>query len=433
MPTNAPTIRDASDILNNFEPTVAPSGPILVATDTSPASDAAFPIARLIAASLHAPVNVVSALRPNAMPMYAFDTVPYPMRAEPYLVEGRQSMIERQMARTVPSATPWPVRVRVGEPLHEIVDDARTIDARVIVVGRGRHTVLGRTLGGESVLRLLQLGDTPVLAAQPGIDALARNVVIATDFSAFSLYAAQVAINLIAPGATVRLVHVGPSLSDADTTLQAYAEGYAKEAEKGFALLKEHLEPHGVTLETVTLHGNPSERLIEYLDATHADLVVTATHGYGFLRRMVLGSVTTELVRSAPCSVLCVPGRARTIAAARANATAHQQTRSYAINVLDAELNAFTTRNVGRSCSVEMDRDDFGAQTLGHDMSLVGATYDKHDRSMTLMFGASSLQGEHLSHGMQGCESVHTISNAEGRDQVMRIVHQGGQTLLLLE
>jgi hypothetical protein len=147
----------------------------------------------------------------------------------------------------------------------------------------------------------------------------------------------------------------------------------------------------------------------------------------------VLGSVTTELVRSAPCSVLCVPGRAHTIAAARANATAKQQTRSYAVDVLDAELNAFTTRNAGRTCSIEMDRPDFGAQSLGHGMPLVGATYDTHDRSISLMFGASSLLGEHLTHRVPGSASVHTIANAEGRDQVMRIVHEGGQTLILLD
>lgn len=433
MPTKAPNIRQASDVLNSFEPTVAPSGPILVATDTSPSSDAAFPIALLLASSLSAPVQVVSALQSNAMPMYGFDSVPYAMVAEPSLIEGRQSMIDKQMARTVGSATSWPVRVRVGEPLHEVVEDARSVDARVIVIGRGRHTALGRTFGGGSVLRLLQLGDTPVLAVEPGMDVLPKNVVIATDFSVFSLYAAQVAVTMIAPGATVRLVHVGLDIGDADARHTAYAEAYKKEAAKGFALLTEHLEPHGFALEIVALHGNPSDRLIEYIDAINADLVVTATHGYGFLRRMVLGSVTAELVRSAPCSVLCVPGRARTIAAARANTNATQQTRSYAVDVLDAELNAFTTRNAGRACSIEMDRDDLGAQSLGHGMPLVGATYDKHDRSIALMFGASSLQGEHLTHRLLDCQSVHTISNTEGRDQVMRIVHEGGQTLVLLD
>ena len=433
MTTQPPNIRRATDLLTSFEPTVVPSGPILVATDTSPSSDAAFPMARLLAESVNAPVQVVSALRPNTMPMYAYDTVPYTMLAEPYLMDGRQSMIERQMERTASSATRWPVRLRVGEPLHEIVEEARSIDARVIVVGRGRHSAIARAFGGESVLRLLQLGDTPVLAVEPGADALPKNVVIATDFSAFSLYAAQVAVTMIAPGATVRLVHVGPDISDTDATLQAYVDGYKAEAAKGFALLTEHLEPRGFTLEIVELHGNPSDRLVEYIDTINADLVVTATHGYGFLRRMVLGSVTTELVRSVPCSVLCVPGRARTIAAARATAHTTQQTHSYAIDVLDAQLNAFTTRNAGRTCGIEMDRDDLGAQSLGHGMPLVGATYDKYDRSVTLMFGASSLQGEHLSHRMVGCESVHTIANAEGRDQVMRIVHDGGQTLLLLE
>jgi nucleotide-binding universal stress UspA family protein len=433
MPIQAPKIRNATEILTIFEPTVTPAGPIVVATDTSPASDAAFTMARLLESSLNAPVQVVSALRPNTMPMYAFDAIPYPMIAEPYVIEGRQAMIQRQMTRTVPSTTPWPVRVHVGEPLHEIVEDARAVDARVLVVGRGRHTALGRTLGGESVLRLLQLGDTPVLAVQPGLEALPKNVVIATDFSAFSLYAAQVAISMLPRGATVRLVHVGPAVSDADSSLREFAEGYKKEAEKGFALMKEHINPRDFVLETVLLQGNASDRLIEYLDAVDADLVVTATHGYGFLRRMVLGSVTTELVRSAPCSVLCVPGRARTIAAARANASMPQQTRSYPLDVLDAELNAFTMRNVGRMCSIEIDRDDFGAQSLGQSMPLVGATYDKHDRSISLMLGASSLQGEHLTHRMLGCASAHTISNAEGRDQVLRIVHEGGQTLVLLD
>lgn len=433
MPTHAPNTRRATDMLNTFEPTVAPAGPILIATDTSSASDAAFPMARLLAASLNASVEVVSALRPNTMPMYAYEPVPYWTQAEPYLMEGRQSEIDRQIARTTPVGTAWPVRVRVGEPLTEIVEDARAIDARVIIVGRGRHSMLARVFGGESVLRLLQLGDTPVLAVEPGSDTPPMNVVIATDFSAFSLYAAQVAMGLIAPPATVRLVHVGPTLSEPDAANAAIVDGYTNEIATGFALLKEHLEPRGFTVETVSLQGSPSARLLEYLEEAHADLVVTATHGYGFLRRMVLGSVTTDLIRSAPCSVLCVPGRARTIAAARANATAKQQTRTYALDVLDAELNAFTTRNAGRSCSIEMDRVDLGAQSLGHGMPLVGATYDKHDRSVSLMFGASSLLGEHLSHRMQGCESVHTISNAQGRDQVMRIVHDGGQTLLLLD
>jgi nucleotide-binding universal stress UspA family protein len=433
MSSVAPNIRSATEILQSYEPTVTPTGPILVATDTSPAADAAFVVARALATKLDASVQVVSAIRPSAMPMYAFDAMPYPVLTEPYIQEGRKAMIESQMARLVPSATPWPVRIRLGEPMHEIVEDARVANARILVVGRGRHGPLSRAFGGESVLRLLQLGDTPVLAVEPGTDALPTNVVITTDFSAFSLYAAQVSMDMLAPGATVRLVHVGPALSDADAALRTFAEGYKAEAERGFALMREHLEPRGFRVETVLLHGNASDSLLAYLDSVNADLVVTATHGYGFIRRMVLGSVTSALVRSAPCSVLCVPGRARTIAAARAHAASRQTTRSLAPEVLDGELNAFSARNAGRRCSVEIDHQDLGAQSLGHGLPLVGLTYDRHDHSISLMFGASVLQGEHLTHRLSACESVHLLADADGRDQVLRMIHEGGQTLLVLE
>ncbi len=433
MSSVAPNIRSMTDILSNFETIAEPTGPILVATDTSPSSDAAFPMARALASKLDAPVHVVSGLRPSTMPMYAFDAMPYPMLSEPYIREGREQMISKQMTRTVPSATPWPVRVRVGDPMHEIVDDARNVNARLIVVGRGRHGALERLLGGESVLRLLQLGDTPVLAVEPGSEGLPSHVVIATDFSAFSVYAAQVAVSLLAPRSSVRLVHVGPAISDADAALRTFAEGYKAEVERGFDLMREHIAPHGFQVETVLLRGNPSESLIDYLQSVQPDLVVTATHGYGYIKRAVLGSVTSSLIRSAPCSVLCVPGRARTVAAARAFAISSQSTKLLAKDQLDAELNAFTSRNGGRGCSVELDHRDLGAQSLGHGMPLVGVSYDHHDESVSLMFGASTLRGEHLTHRLQKCESVHVISDAAGRDQVLRIVHDGGQTLLVLE
>jgi nucleotide-binding universal stress UspA family protein len=433
MSSVSPNIRSMADILSNFEVIPEPTGPILVATDTSPSSDSAFPIARALATSLNAEVRVISALRPGTMPMYAFDAMPYPMLLSPSIAEGRKKMVQQQLARLVPSATPWPVHVRVGEPMHEIVDDARTIAARVIVVGRGRHGALERLFGGESVLRLLQLGDTPVLAVEPGAEVLPHHVVICTDFSAFSVYAAQVALSLLAPGSLVRLVHVGPAISDADAALRTFAEGYTAEVERGFEMMRAYITPRGFHVETVLLRGNPSEALLEYLQSVQPDLVVTATHGYGFVKRAVLGSVTSSLVRSAPCSVLCVPGRARTISAARAYALSHQTTRLYHTDQLDAELNAFTTRNAGRRCSVELDHHDLGAQSLGHGMPLVGLSYDRHDASVVVMFGASSEHGEHITHRLQRCEAVHVISDATGRDQVLRFVHDGGQTLLILE
>lgn len=50
----------------------------------------------------------------------------------------------------------------------------------------------------------------------------------------------------------------------------------------------------------------PSERIIGYVEDENIDLVVISTHGRRGVQRMLLGSVTEEVVRKAPCPVLTV-------------------------------------------------------------------------------------------------------------------------------
>ncbi len=416
-----------------YHPSPRASGPILVASDTSSQSDAAFPLALTLAQRVNTTVHVVSAMRPFAMPMYPFDAMPVVVETDSATRSAREALVLAQRDRLVSTAATWPVAVRTGDPAREIVEFAQSIGARVLIVGRGRHAALQRALGGETVLRLLQLGDTPVLAAESRLAGLPRRVVIATDFSEFSLYAAQVALPLMAPDAHVTFVHVAPPFAETDPVLLDRAVAYRNQAMHGFSQLHERLGRDGLTFDDVYAVGNPSEELIKVVRAKEADLVVTATHGYGFLRRMILGSVAAELVRHAPCSVLCVPGSAQTLVAARARPATSSRTHAVDLSVLDAELAAFSERNRGRSCTVEIDQRDLGAQILGHSLQVVGATYDAPTRIVSLMFGASIVIGEHLTHAIPDVTSVAICSDGEGRDQVMRLVHGDGQTLVLLD
>lgn len=428
MGTTAPRV---SEFLSTFEPVVSPRGPLLLASDGSQASDAAFPMARALAAHTGAPVQVISALVPNVMPTYALDAIPTPAIPVSALVAGRQETVREQMARLV-SDTPWPVTIRAGDPVREIVRQAEETEARAIVVGRGRHDLLDRILGGESVLRLLQLGDTPVFAVSSELEALPKRVVIATDFSVFSVYAARVALDFVAPDAWVQLVHVAPPFGGNAQVLREFSEEYRREATKTFSTLVAQLRRPGLTFDTMLLDGNASARLVEHLEAVHADLVVTATHGYGFLRRMMLGSVTAQLVRSAPCSVLCVPGSARTLALARAQAMAHhQQTRVLSPEQLDAELAAFSARNLGRECTVEVHQTDIGVHPIGRHLVFSGASLDGPDGRIVLMFGDAA--AGHLSHQVRGTGQVELMADPEGRDQLLRISYGGGLTQLVFD
>jgi nucleotide-binding universal stress UspA family protein len=64
-----------------------------------------------------------------------------------------------------------------------------------------------------------------------------------------------------------------------------------------------------VEVTTKTLEGSPKDVIVEEAREWGADLIVVGSHGYGKLRRMVLGSVAGAVVANAPCSVQVVRDR----------------------------------------------------------------------------------------------------------------------------
>lgn len=57
------------------------------------------------------------------------------------------------------------------------------------------------------------------------------------------------------------------------------------------------------TLET---SDNAAEAIVKYAAAHNIDLIVMGTHGRGAVARLLVGSVTEAVVRTAPCPVLTV-------------------------------------------------------------------------------------------------------------------------------
>jgi nucleotide-binding universal stress UspA family protein len=60
---------------------------------------------------------------------------------------------------------------------------------------------------------------------------------------------------------------------------------------------------------TATLaFGDPAQRICEQARELKADLVVVGSRGLGAVERLLLGSVSTAVVKQAPCSVLVIRG-----------------------------------------------------------------------------------------------------------------------------
>jgi nucleotide-binding universal stress UspA family protein len=199
--------------------------------------------------------------------------------------------------------------VRLGPPARTIAQLAGEHGAQMIVLGLGRHNVVDRYFSAETALETVRLADVPVLAVARGLaEQLPHRAVVATDFGELSRRAAQAAARILRPYATLYLVHVRVPVGLPGGEWGGWGTDYASNAERLFERMRAELSaPPDVNVETVLLPGDPTTRVLELAESAPADLIAAGSHGQGFFARMVLGSVSTRLLRGARCSVLIVP------------------------------------------------------------------------------------------------------------------------------
>jgi nucleotide-binding universal stress UspA family protein len=78
-------------------------------------------------------------------------------------------------------------------------------------------------------------------------------------------------------------------------------------AESALIEAAERAQAAGVPVTTRLATGDPAERICAYARELDALLVVMGTHGYGAVMSLLLGSVSSTVVRRAGCPVVVVP------------------------------------------------------------------------------------------------------------------------------
>ena len=140
-------------------------------------------------------------------------------------------------------------------------------------------------------------------------------ILVSTDGSDFSRAAVEKCCRIVvAPDETkIKIVSVFEVIEPLDISISPEfskeLESSARKKAQDFALqaeakIREHFP--NIDLETQISIGAPDQILIETAREWEADLIVIGSHGQGFWRRMLLGSITDSLVHHAPCSVLVV-------------------------------------------------------------------------------------------------------------------------------
>ena len=400
------------------------ASPVIVATDGHEQSNSAMIVARLLAADDAMRVITVLKRMPAVNPEIQLPLSP-DMEASR---RAEQKRTVKQQAGRVWGDDRIDVELCEGDPATTIARLAHETNATMIVSGLGRHRVVDRLFGDETALRLIRVSAVPVLAVASGMAHAPARIVVAVDFSETSLRAARLALEVAAPNATLYLAHVGPR----DSMLHewnGWGLSYKDDAGDALQKMREQLHiPTGMTVQRVLLQGDPATELLAFAASVNADLIASGSHGHGFVARMLVGSVTTRILRCSTCSVLCVPHAA---AMTRARITVEPST----VMIIDRpewseRLDEFTKRNVGRRGTLEVDDPDIGAQAQEHDYPLLGATYDPHDGRVELMFGELGDVGRHLTRSIGDVDEIDTLTNERGQDIALRIAHGAGQTLL---
>jgi nucleotide-binding universal stress UspA family protein len=347
---------------------------------------------------------------------------------EQFAATARQ--LTEQLSTTGGSAVSWHTRVVGGEPAFALTDLARSLRARILVMGIGRHRVVDRVFGTETTLRAIRLAPCPVLAVHPDLDGPFHDVVVAVDFSPASAYAAQTVLPLLGPNATLHLVHVWQPGERDDALTAAANETYRAALVARFQRLVDALGiPTAVEVKTVTREGKPAERVLEYAKAHHADLVAAGRHGLNLLERLMVGSETTAMLRGARCSVLVAPeppfaerDRLRLALAGTAHSTKPAEWR--------AELDAFTERNHGRQLALDLEDLVFGARVVETGFELVRAAYDPATERVELTVADPGRAAHRIMRVIGGVDAVDLTADVAGKDQGMRLRHAGGRTSL---
>ena len=196
--------------------------------------------------------------------------------------------------------------------LHELAEE---IGADLIVVGSAHHGRAGQVLAGSVGVALLHGSPCAVAIAPHGYRDRAADglttIVVGFDGSAEAAHALAAARELAASAdATLKLVSVavpppiGPGRSGT-AGWQALKDAVEQRARERLTEARETV-PAGIQVETTLVTGDAAEALAD-VAAAPGTLMLVGSRGYGPLRRVLLGSVSTKLVRSAPCPLLVTP------------------------------------------------------------------------------------------------------------------------------
>lgn len=259
---------------------------------------------------------LVHALVVPEMDLFLANQFPLP----PSILENARIGAERRL-KELSASMAYPrtwSQIREGRPSEVIAQVAREFEASLVVVGK--HGEGGRARGypGRTADDLVRSSPVPVLLANQPTHSNPKRILVALTFSSVTPFIIEWTAKLAERfGSEVHAIHVvGSAVLSHVLSMAAVTQGKAPmskpEIDRVFAEERDQwtcrLVDAGVSADRVTsevVFGEVSEALLAAAKDRDAEMIVMGSHA-GPIRRVLLGSAASAVVRNADVSVLVV-------------------------------------------------------------------------------------------------------------------------------
>ena len=197
--------------------------------------------------------------------------------------------------------------MRAGRPAAILAEVIEETEAGMVGLGGKHHSTLGRWLGGSTVQHAVRRLSVPLLVTAGNLHPRPR-VLVAVDLSYAALPTLDQAVDFARLlGGPLRALHVLEPIPNAPELPFPVDVGDYE------ARSRERLDQHVWPALPVPDHdkvvrqGVALDTIAEEAAAWRADVIVVGSHGKGWVDRLVIGSVTEDLLNDLPTAVLVIP------------------------------------------------------------------------------------------------------------------------------
>lgn len=397
---------------------------ILVATDGTSASLGALRVADAMATQQGCRVITMGVVEPVPV----FDAGFMVALPEMELFQARQDALRHEIEERIhevgADSLAREIVVNSGVPAHSIVQEAEAVAAEAIVMGLGRHRPMDRVFGTETALQVIRISHVPVMAVPESTVALPSSAALGVDFSVFSQRAAKAALSFLKAPWDAHLVHVLSGIEFLPTMSEEWLLDYQDELRQRLQDLGESLPAEGKSSYHVhVLEGEPAHQLLAFVEDRSVEMLVAGSHGLSFVGRLLMGSVSTRLIRGASVPVFVVPPveRWEEVRTATEEVEVHRWVQ---------QLREFTRANAGRRSTLELHDPELGAQECGRNFPFWGIDYDSKRDRVDIMLGRSGTVEGHLTHSIPAPQDIQIGPDEDGNPVSVHLRLRRGQVIL---